>query len=94
MSLEELRNEIKDIDLKILNLIKRRLNIAEKIGLYKEQRKSPVRNVKVEEKVIERAKNHALSLGIPVELATAVIKLLIEFSVKIQLQNLSNTLND
>lgn len=88
MSLEEFRDEIRDTDLKILDLIKKRLDIAKKIGLYKKKHQYPVKNVKVEEKVIERAKNHALSLGIPTELAVNVIKLLIEFSEKIQLQNL------
>jgi chorismate mutase len=85
MSLEEFRNEIRDIDLKILDLIKERLEIAKKIGSYKKEHNYPIKNVKVEEKVIERAKNHALSLGIPTELATKVIRILIEFSVKIQL---------
>lgn len=94
MSLEEFRNEIKDVDLKILDLIKERLEIAKKIGLYKKEHKIPVRKMKVEEKVIERAKDYALSLEIPIELVTEVIKLLIEFSVKIQLQNWSNSLND
>ena len=94
MSLEEFRNEIKDVDLKILDLIKERLEIAKKIGLYKKEHKMPVRKMKVEEKVIERAKDHALSLEIPIELVTKVIRLLIEFSVKIQLQNWSNGLND
>jgi len=94
MSLEEFRNEIKDVDLKILDLIKERLEIAKKIGLYKKENKMPVRKLKVEEEVIERAKDRALSLEIPVELVTKVIRLLIEFSVKIQLQNWSNNLND
>ena len=44
--------------------------------------------------MIERAKNHALSLGIPIELVTKIIRLLIEFSVKIQIQNWSNGLHD
>ncbi|MFX1519492.1 MAG: chorismate mutase [Promethearchaeota archaeon] len=94
MSLEELRNEINALDLQILGLIKNRLEIAKKIGVYKKEHKYPVRNVKIEEKVIERAKDYALNLGIPTELATQVIRLLIEFSVKIQLQNWSNSLND
>ena len=94
MSLEEFRNEIKDVDLKIIDLIKERLEIAKKIGLYKKERKMPVRKMRIEEKVIERAKNHALSLGIPIELVTKVIRMLIEFSVKIQLQNWSNGLHD
>jgi len=94
MSLEDFRNEIREIDLTILDLIKKRLDIAKKIGLYKKEHKYPVRNMKVEEKVIERATDHALSLGIPVELATKVIRLLIEFSVKIQLRDWPNSLND
>ncbi len=94
MSLEEFRNEIRDIDLKIFDLIKERLDIAKKIGFYKKEHKYPVRNVKVEEKVIERAKDHAVYLGIPTELATKVIRLLIDYSVRIQLQNWSNSLND
>ncbi len=85
MSLEELRDEIKEIDLKILDLIKKRLDIAKKIGLYKKQHQIPVKNANVEEKVLERAEDHAIILGIPIELALDVTKLLIEFSVKIQL---------
>lgn len=94
MSLEEFRDKIREVDLKILDLIKERLEIAKKIGLYKKEHKYPVRNVKVEEKVIERAKDHAVHLGIPMELVTKVIRLLIDFSVKTQLQNWSNSLND
>jgi chorismate mutase len=94
MSLEEFRNEIKDVDLKIIDLIKERLEIAKKIGLYKKEHKMPIRKLRIEEKVIERAKDHALSLGIPIELVTKVIRLLIEFSVKIQYQNWSNGLHD
>ena len=47
MSLEDFRNEIREIDLTILDLIKKRLDIAKKIGLYKKEHKYPVRNMKV-----------------------------------------------
>ena len=48
MSLEEFRDEIKEIDLKIIDLIKERLEIAKKIGLYKKERKMPVRIMRIE----------------------------------------------
>jgi chorismate mutase len=86
MNITQLRDEIREIDLKILELIKNRLELAKKIGLYKKEHKYPIRDLKVEEAVIERAKVHSVHLGIPPELAIKVMNLLIEYSVKIQLQ--------
>lgn len=87
--LEQLRREIGQVDRDIVELMARRLRLAEEVGQWKLQNKLPVKNYQVEKRVIARNRRHAEDTGCHPQLAEAVSKLLIEFAVATQDENLS-----
>ena len=85
-----LREELKQIDLSIFNLVNKRQDISREIGEYKLKNKLPViegkRTKKVEEKLIRLAEDVGLESGLGKELST----LLIKHSVKLQHEEVFN----
>lgn len=63
MTLEDVRTEIQDIDLQLLRLMKRRLELAKLVGEDKASRNAAVRNIPQENKVIDRYRGFALENG-------------------------------
>ena len=63
MELDQIREEIKNIDYKILELSKRRLELAREVGANKVETNAAVRNLAVERKVIDRYRGFALENG-------------------------------
>jgi chorismate mutase/prephenate dehydratase len=59
MSLEELRREIDNTDVEIINLIVHRTNISEQIGREKKELNIPIRDPEREKKVLDRIKQLA-----------------------------------
>jgi chorismate mutase/prephenate dehydrogenase len=75
--LKRLRTEIAHIDEQLVELIARRLELAEQIGREKRNTGSPIRDWSVEKTVIERARRNAQTLGAPAGLVSAVMTQLI-----------------
>ena len=84
MDLKELRTEIEETDTKILELIRKRTEIAEAIGRYKIANEIPIRNVPVEENIVRRYKEFAESCNIDPNMIETVCRALIQESVERQ----------
>lgn len=84
MELQTLRAEIQNIDSEILDLVARRAEVANEIGLVKERDGMPVRDKAREKKVIELLSKKARALGLPNTMGEALAGTLISDSVRIQ----------
>lgn len=81
MDLESLRDEIRKVDMQILDLISQRVNLAEKVGECKIEVGLPVRNPAMEEKVIKRYRDTAEIRGLNPDTMEFIAKSLIKESV-------------
>ena len=84
MTLEDVRTEIQDIDLQLLRLMKRRLELAKLVGEDKASRNAAVRNIPQENKVIDRYRGFALENGMNPVYAEQVCRVLMQESIEIQ----------
>ena len=62
--LEPWRQGIRDIDAKILELLAERMQLAQKIGSYKQKHNLPVKDFRVEKQIIEKSRDQAAQLGL------------------------------
>jgi chorismate mutase / prephenate dehydrogenase len=81
MDLEELRNNLSALDKQILELVAQRQAMVERIGEVKRQSGTATRNFAREKQVLDLARTHAVELGIPPNLAEALMELLIRSSL-------------
>lgn len=79
--LELWRQGIRDIDAKILELLAERMQLAQKIGTYKQQHNLPVKDFRVEKQIIEKSRHQATQLGLYPSLAEDVMTTIIKYSV-------------
>ena len=84
MALEDVRTEIQDIDMQILGLMKRRLELAVLVGEDKVARNAAVRNIPQENKVIDRYRGFALENGMNPVYAEKICRTLMQESIEIQ----------
>lgn len=84
MTLEETRKEIQDIDMQLLSLMKRRLELAELVGEDKVARNAAVRNIPQERNVIDRYRGYALENGMNPVYAEKVCRILMQESIEVQ----------
>ena len=84
MELNEIRDEIKNIDFQILELTKRRLELAKEVGKNKVKTNAAVRNMEVERKVIDRYRGFALENGMNPVYAETICKILMQESIEAQ----------
>ncbi|SNZ04790.1 chorismate mutase [Natronoarchaeum philippinense] len=80
MSLEELREEIRDIDQGIVELIARRTYVADTIAQVKEEQGLPTTDESQEAAVMERAGENADQFDVDRNLVKAIFRLLIELN--------------
>jgi len=83
-SVEGIRWKIEEIDNEILDLIKRRMNIALNMGHEKVEKAMPVRDMRVEEQVRDRYLSRAREVGISDAAAIELSALLVRESVEAQ----------
>jgi chorismate mutase/prephenate dehydrogenase len=83
-SVDGIRWKIEELDNQILDLIEKRMKAALYMGSEKVRKGLPVRNVRVEEQVIERYLERAESVGISEAAAKEIATLLIRESVDAQ----------
>jgi len=79
-----IRWQIEEIDAEIMDLIGKRMEAALKMGKTKVERSMPVRNVKVEDEVVERYMSRAKEAGISEEAAADIAQILIRESIEAQ----------
>jgi aspartate aminotransferase len=82
--LQKYREEIADIDEKILRLVKKRLNIAQEVGELKRREKLGVVDYRTETVVLDRAERIARKEGLDPRLARRIASTLIEEAVNAQ----------
>lgn len=82
--LAALRDEIKDLDAELVVLIRRRNEAARKAGALKRARGLPLQNFEVEKSVLEHALEVAREEGVSEETANALVRILIEASLRVQ----------
>lgn len=86
MTLDELRQEIADVDQKILTLIQSRIRVARAIGLKKIAAGLPVRDRNVESQVIKRNTQNPIAEGLDEVFVENLTRLLIDYSVDVQIE--------
>ncbi|HEV3459315.1 MAG TPA: chorismate mutase [Thermoanaerobaculia bacterium] len=82
--LPPLRDAIADLDRALLELLRRRMEIAGEIGRLKAERGAPIVVRDVEDQVLERARQHADSCGVSAEVLESVFRAIIRGSVERQ----------
>lgn len=80
MSLEELREEIREIDHDIVELIARRTYVADTIAGVKADRGLPTTDERQEQRVMDRAGENAEQFEVDANLVKAIFRLLIELN--------------
>ena len=82
--LETVRKEIEEIDVEILSLINRRVNLAEKVLESKRINGTSINDHKQNEVVINRALNSATELNLDVGSVKAIFEILIKMNIERQ----------
>jgi chorismate mutase len=80
MELDELRDEIRNIDQEIVELIAQRTYVAESIAAVKRQKGLPTTDESQEQAVMERAGANAEQFDVDANLVKAIFRLLIELN--------------
>jgi Chorismate mutase len=91
MDLEELRAEIVKTDRMIMELLKRRLDLARQVGEYKLANNKEIVNTSVEDAVVKRYVNFAIENDMDPENIEEVCRLLIKESVELQKRLISHS---
>lgn len=79
--LDEKRAEIAQADREIMKILRKRLDIATEIGHYKAEHGMEVRNLAVEEKVVQRYRSLAEELDMDPDTAEAICRSIMRESV-------------
>ena len=82
--LPPLRDAIADLDRALLELLRRRMEIAGEVGRLKAERGAPIVVRDVEDQVLQRARQQAESCGVSEEVLEAVFRAIIRGSVERQ----------
>lgn len=82
--LPPLRDAIADLDRKLLELLRRRMDLAGEVGRIKAERAAPIVVRDVEHQVLERARQQAASCGVSEEVLASVFRAIIRGSVERQ----------
>ena len=78
--LNSLRQQIRQADEEILELLSRRLDLARKVGAIKVTRSLPIKDYRVEKEVLKGARERAEALGIYPEFAEEITQTLIKYA--------------
>ncbi|MBC7085252.1 MAG: chorismate mutase [Methanomethylovorans sp.] len=82
--IEEVRLEIQQIDRKIVELIKKRTELAEKVLESKKQAGMAINDETQNKVVLERAVDNAIEFNLDTEPVKSIFKILIEMSIERQ----------
>ena len=84
MSLEEIRDDVKKVDLDILRLLARRMDLAGQIVEIKKKQGLAINDDKQNELVIKRAMEKALELGLDTGAVKELFTIMIRMSISRQ----------
>jgi len=84
MSLEDVRDEVKKIDLEILRLLAKRMQLAGQIVEIKKKQGLSINDDKQNEQVIKRAMEKALELGLDTGAVKELFTIMIRMSISRQ----------
>ncbi len=84
MKLDELRKEIDEIDWRLLDILKKRLNTAQKIAAVKKEMNIPIVDKRREMEVIKSRQEKGVQMGIDKTFIRNIWKLLMTESKKSQ----------
>lgn len=84
MDLSELRQQVADLDRQILELVAKRLDTTRRIGQEKAKKGLPIRDFRVEVKVLSRARACAREFGFDAEVAEDIAEKLMAAAVQTQ----------
>ncbi|MBI5644634.1 chorismate mutase [Candidatus Kaiserbacteria bacterium] len=85
LSLEELGKRLKSVDVMMMTLVKRRMELAEQVGLIKRRDGQKIFRADVEDKRINEIKDWARKHGLNPNFAASLLYLLIDESCKQQM---------
>ena len=81
MDLDELRARLSAIDRQIIDLAAERQSVVDRIGEFKRSTGMATRDFSREKAVLDAARDRAIGLGLPTELAESLMQLLIHSSL-------------
>ncbi|MEM8961591.1 MAG: prephenate dehydrogenase/arogenate dehydrogenase family protein [Acidobacteriota bacterium] len=82
--LDELRDDIAEVDRSLLELLRRRMELAAEIGRVKARAGRPIVVPEVYDRVLTRARQHAEACGVSAEVMTSIFDAVIRGSVERQ----------
>lgn len=82
--INDLRHQMGELDTKLLEIVRRRLDLSAQIGAVKEDDGIPTRDYAQEKHVLERAKTAAEALDLPDDLARKLLLPIINASLSVQ----------
>jgi len=77
-SLEKLRKEIDQLDLKLIDIIRKRFKVTEKVGILKTKNNLPLEDLKREKTLSSKKEKLAKKAGLKSDLIIKIFKLLIK----------------
>jgi len=86
LNLEEIREEISEVDARILELIVRRVALAQDVLAAKTELQVPIDDPRQNGKVLDRATDIAVESGLDVEPVREIFKILIRMNQERQLK--------
>ena len=89
MNLEELRKEIRKVDVKILSLLAERNELSKAIGAFKKEKDMKIKDEKYEDKLIDELISIGKGKNVSPELIENIFREIISNSRKIQEENIS-----
>ena len=84
VTLDGLRQEMRSVDHEILELVAKRMRLAQTIGEEKHKRQLPIQDFRVEKQVVDTASDTCKALGIDERIGEEVMRPLIRHAVKVQ----------
>lgn len=82
--MDVLRKKIDKIDEQILKLLKKRVDVVEKIGKYKKNNNIPIKDVKREKEVIEVLVKKAKEYGLSKDIIQKIWRNIFDYSYKVE----------
>jgi len=83
-SLSKIREQIDEINLKIVDLLHQRYQLTAEVARYKKQFNLPIKDLKREKLMFSKIKSTVSVLGLPVEEVIRIFEIIVEYTYKQQ----------
>ncbi len=84
--LSELRRKIDELDVSLLELLSKRMELSHSIGLFKKEHDMPILQANRYDEILEKRGAQALSLGLDIEFVKDILQTIHEASVELQIK--------